>query len=313
MTTGGDMRTVTCLHKRKWRRDGIVLLLMALPFAVFVLAFCYVPLFGWAYAFFNYKPGIPLSKTPFVGLRYFELMWKDSGNMLRVLRNTLVMSFLGILLSPLPMLFAIMISELPSRRFQKLIQTATTLPHFVSWIIVFSLAFNLFSSEGMLNSLLMWLHVIRQPTNVLADVNAVWLFQTALGVWKGLGWGAIIYLAAIAGIDTELYDAANVDGAGRMAKIIHVTLPGVASTYVVLLLLSASNILSVGLDQYLVFYNSMVADKIEVIDYYVYKIGLVGTDYSYATAVGILKTVVSIMLLFTINSISKKVRGESII
>jgi ABC-type polysaccharide transport system permease subunit len=205
-----------------------------------------------------------------------------------------------------------MISEAPSNWFKKFVQSTTTLPNFVSWIIVFSLAYSVFSSTGTLNNLLQFLH-INVTTNLLGDDSIVWFFQTALNQWKTLGWSAIIYLAAIASIDNELYDAASVDGAGRFRKIIHVTLPGISSTFIVILLLSASNILSLGLDQYMVFYNSLVADHIETIDYYVYRTGLLSNDYSFATAIGISKTVVSIILLFSINGISKKIRGNSII
>lgn len=302
-----------CGRHSRVRKEGLKLLLMALPFVAFVFAFSYVPLFGWIYAFFNYRPGITLDMSQFAGLKYFRLMASDGGNVLRVLRNTLVMGGLGILFAPLPAIFAIMITEVPSNHFKKLVQTATTLPNFVSWIIVYALAYALLSSGGMVNQILMSLHVVSEPTNVLGDEGAVWGVQTALGVWKSLGWNAIIYLAAISGIDSELYDAASVDGAGRFRKILHVTIPGLSSTFFVLLLLQVSSILSLGLDQYLVFYNSLVADKIEVIDYYVYHIGLLTNDYSYATAIGIVKTVVSIILLFSVNGLSKKVRGESIV
>ena len=139
------------------------------------------------------------------------------------------------------------------------------------------------------------------------------MFQTILNVWKVLGWNAIIYFAAIAGIDSELYDAASVDGAGRFHKILHITVPGISSTFFVLLLLQVSNMLSLGIDQYLAFYNSMVADKILVLDLYVYRLGLITQDYSYATAVGIFKSLVSIILLFSVNGISKKLRGESLV
>ena len=295
------------------QKEGLHLLLLALPFAAFVFAFSYVPLFGWIYAFIDYKPGISLMDSPFVGFKYFHILAQDWPTLARVLRNTLAMSFLGILCAPLPAIFAIFLTEVPSTTFKKIVQTTTTRPNFVSWIIVYSLAFNIFSIEGVFNQVMMNLGIISSPTNILANEDAVWFFQTALGIWKSIGWNAIIYFAAIAGIDAELYDAASVDGAGRFQKILHVTVPGISSTFIVLLLLSASNILSVGLDQYLVFYNSMVADKIEVIDYYVYRLGLITNDYSYATTVGILKTLVSITLLFSINCLSKKVRGYGIV
>jgi ABC-type polysaccharide transport system permease subunit len=292
------------------------LLLMVIPFILFVFAFSYVPLIGWILAFFNYKPGIPLNMTPFVGLKYFLILFSEGGtDLLRVMFNTLVFSFLGILLSPLPVVFAILLNEVRSTRFKKLIQTTTTLPNFISWVLVFSLAFSMFSGDGMLNTLLARLRPSSGPVEVLGNINIVFLFQTALVIWKSLGWSSIIYLAGISGIDSELYDAAKVDGAGRIRTIMHITVPGISATYIVLLLLQISNLLASGggLDQYLVFYNSLVADKIEVLDYYVYRLGIVTQDYSYATAIGMLKSLVSILLLFSVNFISKKVRGTNII
>lgn len=289
---------------------------MVIPFILFVFAFSYVPLIGWILAFFNYKPGIPLSMTPFVGIKYFRILFTEGGaDLLRVMINTLIFSFLGILLSPLPVIFAILMNEVRSTRFKKLIQTTTTLPNFISWVLVFSLAFSMFSSEGMLNMFLTKLHVISEPLEVLGNSHIVYFFQTALVVWKTLGWSSIIYLACIAGIDSELYDAAKVDGAGRIRTILHITVPGISSTFIVLLLLQISNLLAAGggFDQYMVFYNSLIADKIEVLDYYVYRMGIITQDYSYATAIGMLKSFVSILLLFSVNFISKRIRGVNII
>lgn len=175
------------------------------------------------------------------------------------------------------------------------------------------LAFALFSTDGVVNNVLIGVGILQEPSNLLGNRDATWFLQTALNIWKTLGWNAIIYFAAIAGIDGELYDAASVDGAGRFQKILHITIPGITSTFFVLLLLQISNILALGIDQYLAFYNSMVADKITVLDLYVYRLGLVTQDYSYATAVGILKSVISIVLLFSANGLSKKIRGQSLI
>src|SRR5262249_971844 len=148
---------------------------------------------------------------------------------------------------------------------------------------------------------------------LLGNGNAVWYFQTALGIWKSLGWGTIIYLAAIIGIDQELYDAAQVDGAGRFRRIWHITVPGVMSTFIVLLILGMSNLLSVGMEQYLVFYNGLVADKITVLDLYLYRTGILNTDYSYSTALGMSKTLIGILLLFGVNGLAKRVRGYGIV
>lgn len=297
---------------RLLRKDGITLLLLALPFVLFTFAFSYVPLFGWIYAFFDYKPGIPLSHSTFLGLENFRSMLTDP-RMGPVLVNTLALSLLSIATAPIPMLLAILISEVRSGWFKRLVQTVSTLPHYISWIIVFSLAFSMFSTEGAVNSIMTKTGIGSPPVDVLGNYERVWTVQTMLLLWKGVGWSAIIYLAAIVGIDSEQYDAAKVDGAGRFRSIWHITLPSIMPTFIVLLLLSVSNLLSAGFEQYLIFSNVMIADRIEVLDLYVYRLGLVTGDYSYSTAVGIFKTAISVILLFTVNFLSKKFRGQGIV
>lgn len=293
-----------------------ILICMALPFVLHFILFYYVPLFGWIYAFFDYLPGVGLQDSAFAGLDYFRMALDIDGGseLLSVLRNSLVLSFLGILTSPLAVLFAVFLSEMNSKFFRKLIQTTTTLPYFLSWILVYALAFATFSiNDGFLNQMLLSLHLIKEPINPLANGQIAWYFQSGIGIWKSLGFSAIIYLAAMGGIDSEMYDAANVDGAGRFAKIVHITIPSIMPTYIVLLLLSVSNLLSNGFDQYYAFMNPLVQDKLQVFDYYVYRIGLALNQYSLSTALGIFKTIVSVTLLFTVNAIAKKVRGDSII
>ncbi|QHW35384.1 sugar ABC transporter permease [Paenibacillus rhizovicinus] len=286
---------------------------MVIPFVILVFVFNYIPLFGWLYAFYDYKPGIPLSQTPFVGMKFFRLVLDDKDDLIRVLTNTLAMSFLSILASPLAVIFAILLNESKNKAFKKVVQTLTTLPNFISWIIVYSLASVIFSSGGLLNEILFKLHWIENATNVLGNQPATWWFQTAISVWKGLGFGSIIYLAAIAGIDPELYDAAKVDGAGRLQRIMAITVPGILPTFFVLTLLNIANILSsTSFEQNLVFYNSLVADKLETLDYFVYRTGIATGDVSFGTAVGIAKSIISIVLLFSINAVSKRVRGQSV-
>ena len=307
---------VTVASKTKKRRitgRKLRLLMLALPFVLYVILFCYMPLAGWTLAFLKYKPGIPLGNTPFVGLENFRYIFQFGGDIGNALKNTLVMFALNLITSPLPVVFAILLTETPSRKFQRFVQTVTTIPNFISWVIVFSLAFAMFSSYGAVNTLLSSLKISNKPVNVLANSDIVWYFQCALGIWKGLGWNSIVYFAAITGIDPELYDAAIVDGASRFQSILHITVPGVSETYIVLLLLSVCNFLSSGLDQYLVFYNPLVAEKIEVLDYFIYRIGMLRADYSFGTAIGILKSVVSIVMLFSVNALAKKIRGNSII
>ena len=297
---------------RTKNREGVKLLLLALPFVIFVAAFSYGPLFGWAYAFTDYRVGMSLTEANFVGMENFLAIWQNRNEFFRVMRNTFALSFIGLIFSPLPMVFAIMINEVRSTKFKKFVQTVTTLPNFISWIVVFTLAFAMFSSDGMVNN------VIRafggtQTINPLGDNDHAWMFQWALATWKTLGWSAIIYIASIAGIDQELYNAAQVDGANRFQQILHVTIPGLQPTFFVLLLLQISNILSNGFDQYFIFYNPLTADKLEVLDYYVYKIGVLTNNYPQSIALGMFKTIVSIVLLFSANGISKKLRGESIV
>ncbi|GGG85684.1 ABC transporter permease [Paenibacillus radicis (ex Gao et al. 2016)] len=286
---------------------------MAVPFLIVVFIFNYIPLFGWIYAFFDYRPGVPLWKTPFAGVDYFKLMYEERKDLFNVLRNTMIMSVLGLLCTPLFAAFAIFLNEMKSKSFKKVVQITTTLPNFISWVLVYAVFFMFFSSDGFINKVLFNFGWIDSPTNVLGNNDIVWYVQTGIVMWKGLGWGAIIYLAAIAGIDQEQYDAAKVDGAGRFRTIWHITVPGILPTFFVLLLLDISNMLSNGFDQYFVFYNPLVASHIEVLDYYTYRVGMLNSDFSYSTALGISKTVISIVLLFTVNNLAKRVRGESII
>lgn len=280
---------------------------------VFVLLFNYVPLFGWSIAFFQYTPGASLSAENFVGLKYFKQFFLDTVDMSRVIRNTLTFAVLNLITMPLPLIFALMLNEVPSKKYSKFVQSITTFPNFISWVIVYSLAFSLFSTEGVINSILMGLGLISKPTNVLSSASAAYWFQTSLGIWKGLGWGSIVYLAAISGISQELYEAAAVDGAGRFRQMIHVTLPGIAETFIVLLLLSIGNFISVGFDQYFIFQNPVTLKKLEVLDLYVYRLGLINKSYSYSTAIGMIKSAISLVMIFGTNQLAKKIRGNTII
>ncbi len=305
-------------RKRGLRGSGRnTLFLMALPFLVLVFLFSYLPLYGWIYALYDYRPGIPLSQSEFMGLHWFKTMIANPFQRMeiyRVLRNTLALSTLGILTSILPVIFAIFLTEVKSSSFKRIVQTITTLPNFISWVLVYAFAFMLFSVDnGFLNNLLLSLNLIDQPLNILASDRHTWLAMTLWGVWKGLGWGAIMYIAAITSIDPELYEAARVDGAGRFRLMWHVTVPGVIPTFFVLLVLSIANFINNGLEQYYVFSNAMNMNNIEVLDLYVYNIGMGNANFGFATAVSILKSIVSLFLLFLANGMSKLVRGEGVV
>lgn len=308
-----QLGTAAGQRKKKKNMRRYQLLLMALPLMLLVVLFAYVPLFGWSYAFFDYKPGLQLWECEFKGFYYFKQFLTDRWDMLRVMKNTLIFALLTYVVCPLPMIFAIMLNSVQHVRYKKAIQTLTTFPNFISWIIVYSLAFQLFSSEGLITEALVALGIWPKSYNVLSDSGAVYWFQTLMGQWKNLGWNSIIYLAAIAGIDQELYEAAAIDGANRLQSTWHITVPGLIPTFIVLLLLGIGNFMNVGFDQYFVFKNAGTSETIEVLDTYVYRIGMQNYKYSYAIAIGIMKSVVSILLLFSANAISKKARdGQSI-
>lgn len=304
-------------QKRRGMLPGFRLFLMAAPFLAAVFVFSYLPLYGWLFSFFDYRAGLQLFNCKFVGLKYFAQLANNAvlfQEMLRVLRNTFAMSFLGLLTSPLPVIFAIMITEARASTFRRFVQTLTTLPNFISWIMVYSVVWAMFSvGDGFVNRLLVSLHLVQNEINFLASSNNVWFTMLGYSIWKGLGWSAIMYLAAIASIDQEQYEAAIVDGAGRFRLIWHITIPGILPTFFVLLLLTIANFINNGMEQYFVFQNPMNKDYIEVLDLYVYNMGMLGNNIPFATAVSMLKSLVSVVLLFAANSMSRWVRGESII
>ena len=304
------------IAKTRNSKEGMKMFLLVLPFLVLCFLFAYFPLHGWIYAFYDYRSPLKLSQCDFVGFKWFKMLFGNRAQLnqlIQVLKNTFAMSLLGVLTSFLPVLFAVFLNEIKCTKFKSAVQTLTTLPNFISWTLVYSIAFYLLSNTGMVNTVLQNLGVIEQPLKILDSSKHVWLFMLLLGTWKGLGWGAIMYIAAISGIDQEMYEAARVDGAGRMQLIKNITIPALMPTYFVLLMLSIANFLSNGMEQYFVFQNAFNRQHIQVLDLYVYNIGLDGNSFSLATAIGMMKTFVSIVLLFTVNMVSKKTRGESIL
>ncbi len=291
------------------------LFLLLLPFLALCIVFAYLPLLGWRYAFFDYKSGNTLSGDSFVGLKWFAFLFQNEAtrsDLVRVLRNTLAMSGLGLATSWCSMAFAIMLCEIKSLKFRRFVQTFTTIPNFISWVLVYAVAFAIFSTDGFVSSMLINTGAVESGTNFLMDNSHMWIKMLAWGMWKGLGWNAIIYIAAISGIDQQLYEAASIDGAGRFQRMWNITVPSLIPTFMVLLIMAIAGILSNGMDQYLVFETPYNTDTITVLDLYVYKLGINGGKVPLATVVGMFKSVVSVILLFGANKISKAVRGESI-
>ncbi len=295
-------------HKSKYQWK---LLLLTLPFLIFIILFNYVPLLGWVISFFDYKVGRGLSMDRFVGLKYFKSVFTDP-DILNSLKNTLIFSGLNYILYPVPMVMAILLGEISRKWFRKTAQIVTTIPHFIGWVIVYSLAYALFSTEGLYNQTMISLG-IDKSTSVLTDVDAVYIFQVIVAQWKHLGWSAIIFIAAMTGIDQELYEAAEIDGAGRFKRIMHITVPLLMPTLITLMIIGIGNFINTGYEQYLAFKNPIVSEKIEVLDLYIYRMGLQLGDYSYATVVGIIKSLISIAMVFGVNALAKKVRGSSVL
>ncbi len=292
------------------------LFLMFLPFAALIFVFMYLPLWGWRYAFFNYKAGGTLSAENFVGFKWFTYLFQNEAtrqDLFRVLKNTLAMSGLGIATSWLPMIFAVFLSEVKSKRFKRFVQVFTTIPNFVSWVLIYALALAIFSTDGFVNTFFINMGWKTEAVNYLMGESFVWFKMLAWGIWKGLGWSAIIYIAAISGIDQQMFEAATVDGANRFQKMRYITFPSLMPTYFVLLIMSFAAILSNGMDQYLVFENASNTSVITVLDLYVYQLGIQKGVIPLSTVIGMMKSVISVTLLFVGNTLSKIVRGESIV
>lgn len=290
--------------------------LMVLPFILLVAVFAYYPLFGWAYAFCEYRPPAkPELAEPLT--KWFTWMLDNPvrrSELIRVLKNTFAISGLALLFSWFPMFIAISLNEIRFKPFRKFVQTVTTLPNFISWVLVFAIAFNVFSTSGAVNQIGMKLGLIDpdMPIAFLKSSEHIWFKMWLWNTWKNAGWAAIMYIAAITGIDEEYMEAAKVDGANRLQIILHITIPSILPTYFVLVMLNISNFLSTGWEQFYVFQNSFNVNTIETLDLYIYNTGMNG-GYSLSVAICIFKAFVSILLLFVSNKASKKIRGVGFI
>lgn len=295
------------------------LFLMFLPFAIFAFLFCYLPLYGWRFAFFDYKSGGTLSADNFVGFKWFVYLFQNEAtrrDLINVMTNTLAISGLNVATTWIPMIFAVFLCEIRCMRFRRFVQAFTTIPNFISWVLVYAVALSIFSTDGFINTFAKEIGLLAedaQGKNYLMGDSFTWVKMWGWGTWKGVGWSAIVYIAGISGIDQSLYEAATVDGAGRFQKMRHITLPGLLPTFFVLLLMAIAGILSNGLDQYLVFRNAENADSINVLDLYVYTLGIGNGSIPLSTVVGMFKSIISIILLFAANGASKLLRGESIV
>lgn len=286
-----------------------VLLIWAAAIVLYGIIFYYLPLGGWIMGFQNYKPKDGIFHSEFVGFAKFAQLFSDT-TFLKVIRNTLAMGVINLVVTfVMAIVFAILLNEVKSKGGKKTVQTISYLPHFLSWVIVTGILHDALSTTGIVNEILMKFGVLDQPLNFFAHPEYFWPIVAFANVWKETGWNAIIYLSAITAIDPSLYEAANIDGAGRWARIRYVTLPGIKPTIMILLLMNVGNVLNAGFEIQYLLGNGLVQSVSQTIDIYVLKWGISQNDFAIGTAAGIFKSLVSIVLIIVANQIAKK-NGE---
>lgn len=286
------------------RRD-LFLYVLALPMLVYFAVFKYVPIWGILISFQNYSPYAGFWHSEWVGLEHFQRLF-STPDFLVLLRNTLAINVLNLIFFfPLPILLSLMLNELRGSIYKRIVQSIVYLPHFLSWVIIVGISFLLFSqSEGIVNKLLEALGFAK--FDFLTNPDWFWGMLTAQSIWKDAGWGTIIFLAAIAAVDPQLYEAARMDGAGRFRQAWHVTLPGIRSVIIILLILRIGHMMDVGFEQVYLMMNGAVSEVADVFDTYVYRSGISQGQYSYSTAVGLFKSVIGLLLVVGANHLARR-------
>jgi putative aldouronate transport system permease protein len=289
-----------------------ILQFMVLPGIIWMIIFNYIPMGGIIIAFKKYKITKSIAEAPWVGLKYFEEFFKDS-NFFNIIANTLGISLLKLIIGfPLPIIFALLINEIRNLKFKKFTQTISYLPHFLSWVVLGGILTTWLSKEGVINDFLIAIKVLKAPISFLGNPKHFWGIALISDSWKELGWSAIIYLAAITGVDQQMYEAATVDGANKLHKIFYITLPSITGTIAIMLILQVSSLLNSNFDQVMILKNQINISRSQVIDTYVYQVGMTLGKFSYATAVGLFKSVIALMLLLISNKSCKKLLGRSL-
>lgn len=285
--------------------------LLVIPSIIHIIIFSYIPMYGILMAFQEFRLGDFPGLSEWVGFKHFIYLFKDP-NFTTVLRNTIAISLLKMVINfPVPIIFAVLLNEVRNKHFKKSVQTISYLPHFISWVVAATLLFDFFSVDhGAANNALKALGLIERPIHFFGKGEYFWGMAVLTDLWKGLGWNSIIFFAAISSIDPELYEAAEIDGAGRYAKMWHITVATIMPTIILLLIFTIGNLLNANFDQIMMLTNQMGNAKLreyaDVIDTYVYRIGLRESRYSYAAAAGLFKSVINIILLLLANKLASK-------
>lgn len=285
-------------------------ILMALPVVLWYIVFHYVPLYGITIAFKNFSPMKGIIGSPWVGLRYFNEFFQGYYAW-RVIKNTLLINVYQLIFGfPAPIILALLLNEIKNSTFKRTVQTVTYLPHFISIVVICGMIVDFTAKGGVINTVLSvfgW-----TPANLLLKPEYFRTIYIGSGIWQGIGWGSIIYLAALSGIDTEQYEAATIDGANRWKQFVNVTLPGIAPTIIILLILNIGRLMSEGADKVILLYNPNTYETADIISSFVYRRGLIESNFSFSTAVGLFNSVVNLILLVTANKISRKVNETSL-
>ena len=298
-----------------WRKMGRQwqLLVMSLPMLIYILIFNYSPMWGWVTAFQDYKPKLGIAGSKFVGLKNFAWLFSRA-DFRQSVRNTLGMSVINLVFGTVTsILLALLLNEVRHTGFKRIVQTVTYLPHFLSMVIVVGMAQNIFASNGPINQLLMGIGLIKEPIFFLGTGKMFWWLVGVINVWKEVGWNTIIYIAAMTAIDPSLYEAAAIDGAGRFNKIRYITLPGIKSTFVILLIMNIGHLMEAGFEIQYLLGSALTMDYSQTIDVFVLKYGISKQQYGVATAAGMFKSIVAIILLFVANTIAKKLDEATLI
>lgn len=295
--------------KRDFQRHWPIYL-MVLPVVIWFAIFCYGPMYGVSMAFLDFKPRKGLFGSPWVGLKHFKEFF-SSFYFWRLLRNTFLIGFYGLIFGfPMPIIFAILLNEVRSTGYKKIIQTVTYLPHFITTVIICSLILQFTGERGFITRIF---NILTGHSGAMInDANNFRTIYTVSGIWQGFGWGSIIYLAAITGINPDLYEAAIIDGANKFKQIIHITVPGIMPTMVIMFIMNCGSILSVGWEKVFLIQSPLIYETSDVISTYVYRKGFEEMDYSFSTAVNLFSSVINIIMLTVANMISRKVSETSL-
>lgn len=291
-----------------WRNRTIYLL--ALPVLAYYIIFAYIPMYGVTIAFKDYSPRLGILGSPWIGFRHFTSFF-TSFYFFRIVRNTFLISFYDLLFGfPMPIILALMINEVKNRLFKRTMQTISYLPYFVSIVVISGIIKEFTQTDGLVNDIIEHFGGIR--VNFLSLPEMFRSIFVSTNIWQNVGWGSIIYLAALSNIDPQLYDAADIDGANRFAKMRYVTIPGMMNVIVILLILRCGSLLSVGFEKVILLYNPLIYETSDVISSFVYRRGIEEASFSYSTAVGLFNSVINMLFLVIVNTISRRVSENSL-